>query len=295
MTVSIPVSFVSQFNNNLEVLCQQKGSKLRGAVSVEKVTGECAYFEQIGSVEAVKAGARTGSGYTYHTETPITDMPYSRRRVDMGTWRLADLIENDDRVKLLIDPTNQVANSFAMAMGRAFDAELLRASLGTAKTGHDGSTEVQFDTNMTVDDAAADVFNVNKLIEAKILLDSKDVPEEDRYIAVQAKDLKNLLKDQKATSVDYAAVKALVQGEIDTFMGFKFIRISDKVWTAAGVADNTAIAFHRDGLKLAIGQDIISHIDPRPDRNYATQVYSEVNFGAVRMDENKVCQIKNKA
>ena len=72
------------------MLCQQKGSKLRGAVSVEKVRGECAYFEQIGSVEAVKAGARSGSGYTYHTETPITDMPYSRRRVDMGTWRLAD-------------------------------------------------------------------------------------------------------------------------------------------------------------------------------------------------------------
>ena len=63
MAVTVPVSFVSQFNNNLEVLCQQKGSKLRGAVSVEKVTGECAYFEQIGSVEAVKAGARSGSGY----------------------------------------------------------------------------------------------------------------------------------------------------------------------------------------------------------------------------------------
>lgn len=295
MAVTLPVSFVNQYNANLEMLCQQKGSKLRGAVSVEKVKGECAYFEQIGSVEAVKAGARAGSGYAYHTETPITDMPYSRRRVDMGTWRLADLIENDDRVKMLIDPTNQVANSFAMGMGRAFDAELLKASLGTAKTGHDGSTEVAFDANMTVDADAAEVFNVNKLIEAKILLDSKDVPEEDRFIAVQAKDLKNLLKDQKATSVDYAAVKALVQGEIDTFMGFKFIRISDKVWTSAGVADNTAIAFHRDGLKLGIGQDIISHIDPRPDRNYATQVYSEVNFGATRMDENKVCQIKNKA
>lgn len=93
MAVTVPVSFVQQYNNNLEVLCQQKGSKLRGAVSVEKVTGECAYFEQVGSVEAVKAGARSGSGYTYHTETPITDMPYSRRRVDMGTWRLADLIE----------------------------------------------------------------------------------------------------------------------------------------------------------------------------------------------------------
>lgn len=295
MTVSIPVSFVSQYNKNLQMLCQQKGSKLRGLVSVEQVTGECAYFEQIGAVEATEAAARNGAGYTYHTETPITDTPYSRRRLDMTTFRLADLIENDDRVKLLIDPTNQTAQTFANALGRAIDMKLLKMAVGTAKTGHDGSTEVELPASQVVDSAAAAVFNVDKLIEVKTLMDKADVPEEDRYMAVSAADLKNLLKDQKATSVDYAAVRALVQGQIDTFMGFKFVRISDKVWTAAGIAANTAVAFHREGLKLGIGQDIITHIDPRPDRNYATQVYSEINFGACRMDENKVVQVKSKA
>ena len=295
MSVSIPVSFVSQYNKNLQMLCQQKGSKLRGLVSVEQVKGECAYFEQIGAVEATEAAARNGAGYTYHTETPITDTPYSRRRLDMTTFRLADLIENDDRVKLLIDPTNQTAQTFANALGRAIDMKLLKMAVGTAKTGHDGSTEVELPAGQTVDSAAAAVFNVDKLIEVKTLMDKADVPEEDRYMAVSAADLKNLLKDQKATSVDYAAVRALVQGQIDTFMGFKFVRISDKVWTAAGIAANTAVAFHREGLKLGIGQDIITHIDPRPDRNYATQVYSEINFGDCRMDENKVVQVKSKA
>ena len=295
MTVSIPVSFVQQYNKNLQMLCQQKGSKLRGLVSVEQVKGECAYFEQIGAVEATEAAARNGAGYTYHTETPITDTPYSRRRLDMTTFRLADLIENDDRVKLLIDPTNQTAQTFANALGRAIDMKLLKMAVGTAKTGHDGTTEVELPAGQIVDSAAAAVFNVDKLIEVKTLMDKADVPEEDRYMAVSAADLKNLLKDQKATSVDYAAVRALVQGQIDTFMGFKFVRISDKVWTAAGIAANTAVAFHREGLKLGIGQDIITHIDPRPDRNYATQVYSEINFGACRMDENKVVQVKSKA
>ena len=293
--VTLPVSFVQQYNKNLQMLCQQKGSKLRGLVSVEQVTGECAYFEQIGAVEATEAAARNGAGYTYHTETPITDTPYSRRRLDMTTFRLADLIENDDRVKLLIDPTNQTAQTFANALGRAIDMKLLKMAVGTAKTGHDGSTEVELPATQIVDSAAAAVFNVDKLIEVKTLMDKADVPEEDRYMAVSAADLKNLLKDQKATSVDYAAVRALVQGQIDTFMGFKFVRISDKVWTAAGIAANTAVAFHREGLKLGIGQDIITHIDPRPDRNYATQVYSEINFGACRMDENKVVQVKSKA
>lgn len=295
MTVSIPVSFVQQYNKNLQMLCQQKGSKLRGLVSVEQVKGECAYFEQIGAVEATEAAARNGGGYTYHTETPITDTPYSRRRLDMTTFRLADLIENDDRVKLLIDPTNQTAQTFANALGRAIDMKLLKMAVGPAKTGHDGSTEVELPAGQIVDSAAAAVFNVDKLIEVKTLMDKADVPEEDRYMAVSAADLKNLLKDQKATSVDYATVRALVQGQIDTFMGFKFVRISDKVWTAAGIDANVAVAFHREGLKLGIGQDIITHIDERPDRNYATQVYSEINFGACRMDENKVVQVKSKA
>lgn len=295
MTVSIPVSYVQQYNKNLQMLCQQKGSKLRGLVSVEQVTGECAYFEQIGAVEATEAAARNGAGYTYHTETPITDTPYSRRRLDMTTFRLADLIENDDRVKLLIDPTNPTAQTFANALGRAIDMKLLKMAVGTAKTGHDGSTEVEFPASQIVDSEAAAVFNVDKLIEVKTLMDKADVPEEDRYMAVSAADLKNLLKDQKATSVDYAAVRALVQGQIDTFMGFKFVRISDKVWTAAGIDANTAVAFHREGLKLGIGQDIITHIDPRPDRNYATQVYSEINFGACRMLEDSVVKIVSKA
>ena len=258
MTVSIPVSFVSQYNKNLQMLCQQKGSKLRGLVSVEQVKGECAYFEQIGAVEATEAAARNGAGYTYHTETPITDTPYSRRRLDMTTFRLADLIENDDRVKLLIDPTNQTAQTFANALGRAIDMKLLKMAVGTAKTGHDGSTEVELPAGQIVDSTAAAVFNVDKLIEVKTLMDKADVPEEDRYMAVSAADLKNLLKDQKATSVDYAAVRALVQGQIDTFMGFKFVRISDKVWTAAGIAANTAVAFHREGLKQGCAGQIQS-------------------------------------
>lgn len=295
MAVTLPVSFVSQYNKNLQMLCQQKGSKLRGLVSVEQVKGECAYFEQIGAVEATEAAARNGGGYTYHTETPITDTPYSRRRLDMSTFRLADLIENDDRVKLLIDPTNPTAQTFANALGRAIDMKLLKMAVGTAKAGHDGSTEVEFPAGQIIDSAGASVFNVDKLIEVKTLMDVKDVPEEDRYFAVSAADLKNLLKDQKATSVDYAAVRALVQGQIDTFMGFKFVRISDKVWTAAGIAANTAVAFHREGLKLGIGQDIITHIDQRPDRNYATQVYSEINFGACRMDEDKVVKVVSAA
>ena len=294
--ITIPVSFVQQYTKNLQMLCQQKGSKLRGLVSVEQVKGECAYFEQIGSVEATESAARnTTSGATYHTDTPIVDVPYSRRRLDMSNFRLADLIENDDRVKLLIDPTNQTAQTFANALGRAIDTKLLKEALGTAKTGHDGSTEVDLPAGQIVDSAAAAVFNVDKLIEVKTLMDKADVPEEDRYMAVSAADLKNLLKDQKATSVDYAAVRALVQGQIDTFMGFKFVRISDKVWTAAGIAANTAVAFHREGLKLGIGQDIITHIDQRPDKNYATQVYSEINFGACRMLETSVVKIVSKA
>ena len=126
-------------------------------------------------------------------------------------------------------------------------------------------------------------------------MDAGDVPEEDRVIAIQAADIKNLLKETKVTSAEYATVKALVNGQIDTFMNFKFIRVSDRVWEAAGYGKNVAIAFQKNGIKLAIGQEMVSHIDVRADLCYSTQVYSEMTLGATRLQEPMVVKVVSAA
>lgn len=302
MSVTITNAFINQYNGNLEHLAQSKGSKLRNFVAMERVKGKSAFFDQIGVSTAAPKGVKNPATVSpstapnsYHLATPVMDTPFDRRKVDLVTWNWGDIVDNDDKIRMLIDPTSDVALSGAMAMGRAIDQVILTAATATAYTGETGATAVAFPATQIVDSGATSVFNLDKLLEIKTLMDAADAPEEDRFIAVQAADLKNLLKETKVTSTDYASVKALVNGQIDTFMGFRFVRISDRVWTAAGYSANEAVAFQKSGIKLAMGQDIISHIDVRSDLCYATQVYSEMTLGATRMQEGLVVKAVSSA
>ena len=47
-----------------------------------------------------------------------------------------------------------------------------------------------------------------------------------------------------------------------------------------------------DGIKLGIGQDLMTRIDERSDKGYATQVYVCMSIGAARMEEDKVVKIQ---
>ena len=48
MSTQVTTAFVNQFSSNVNLLPQQMGSLLRGAVDTESVTGEKAFFDQIG-------------------------------------------------------------------------------------------------------------------------------------------------------------------------------------------------------------------------------------------------------
>ena len=83
-------------------------------------------------------------------------------------------------------------------------------------------------------------------------------------------------------------VKALVQGEINTFMGFEFI-VTNRLSVASNI--RSCFAWAEDGLALAVGKDIMARIDERSDKGYATQVYYCMSIGSTRMEEEKVVQI----
>ena len=109
-----------------------------------------------------------------------------------------------------------------------------------------------------------------------------------RYIAVGPDQIEALLGSTTVTSSDFNTVKALVQGEIDTFMGFRFI-VSNRLSKTGDI--RSCFAWAEDGLALAVGKDIMARIDERSDKGYATQVYYCMSIGATRMEEEKVVQI----
>ena len=281
MSTQITTAFSQQFSANVQLLSQQTGSILRGGVEEESVTGEKAFFDQVGAAAAVKRTSR-------HQDTPMVDTPHSRRMVTMDSYESADLIDDADKVRMLIDPTSTYARAAAAAMGRAMDDAIIEAATGTSKTGKSGGTSTTLPSGQQIASGSADL-TLAKLIQAKKILDSNSVdPSIPRHIAVSPDQIEALLNTTTVTSSDFNTVKALVQGEINTFLGFQF-HVSNRL--AKSGNDRTCFAWAQDGIKLAVGKDVESRIDERADKSYSTQVYYCASFGSTRMEEEKVVQI----
>ncbi len=282
MSTQITTAFVNQFSANVQMLSQQMGSLLRNAVDTESVNGEKAFFDQVGQAAAVLRTSR-------HQDTPIVDTPHTRRMVTMSDYEYADLIDDSDKVRLLVDPTSTYSRAAAAAMGRAMDDVIISAALGTSQTGKDGSTSTTLPAGQKIAHGSAGL-TIAKLVSAKELLDAASVdPSIPRHIVVSPKQISDLLNNTTVTSSDFNTVKALAQGEVSSFVGFNFI-VSNRLNTDSN-SDRQVIAFAQDGLKLAVGKEPAARIDERADKSYSTQVYYCQTIGATRMEEEKVVEI----
>ena len=268
------------YKSNLLVLAQQKGSRLRNTVRVETVKGTSAFFDRLGATAAVQRTTR-------HGDTPLIDSPHSRRRVSLTPYEWADLIDQADRVRLLIEPTSDYATNAANAMGRSMDDIVIAAASGLAYTGVDGSGTQAITLQVA---AAATNLTLTKLLAAKEALDEGEIDDSDRFIVVSPKMMTSLLGTTEVKSSDYNSIKALVQGQIDTFLGFKFIT-SNRLAANATANGHLALAYQRRGLILAIGEDVKTEIGPRADKSYSTQVYVSMDLGATRVEDAAVVEV----
>ena len=277
MSSQITTAMVEQYKSNVLMLAQQKGSKLRGTVRSEMVTGKNAYFERIGAVDMVDATSR-------HDDTPQIDTPHSRRRVSLTTSRFADLIDNADKVRTLIDPTSPYAMNAAWAAGRKMDAVIVAALAGNAYAGVAGATTVALPSAQKVAAASAGL-TIAKLRSAREILLAADVDlEMGATCIINPAGLTDLLSATEITSSDYNTVKALVQGQVDTFLGFKFV-------VSTQVTALKAYCYAKNAAVLAVGSEPVVRISERADKNYSTQVFVEMDIGATRVEDEGVVEI----
>lgn len=277
MSTQITTAMVEQYKSNVLMLAQQKGSKLRGTVRSEMVTGKNAYFERIGAVDMVDATSR-------HDDTPQIDTPHSRRRVSLTTSRFADLIDNADKVRTLIDPTSPYAMNAAWAAGRKMDAVIVAALAGNAYAGVAGATTVALPAAQKVAAASAGL-TIAKLRSAREILLGADVDlDMGATCIINPAGLTDLLSATEITSSDYNTVKALVQGQVDTFLGFKFV-------VSTQVTALKAYCYAKNAAVLAVGSEPVVRISERADKNYSTQVFVEMDIGATRVEDEGVVEI----
>jgi hypothetical protein len=282
MSDQITTAFVQQYKGTLYNLVQQKGSRLREAVTVEAVNGEFGYFDQIGATAAIERTSR-------HSDSPLVNTPHARRQVTMRDFEWGDLIDNPDKVRLLVDPSSSYLQSAMWALGRKVDDIVVEAALGTAKTGKTGGTTVALPSAQKLAVASSGL-TLAKLLSAKEILDSKEAdPDDPRFMAVTAKQVSNLLNTTEVKSSDYNTVKALAQGELDSFLGFRFIR-TERL-TTDGSGNRQVIAWTKSGLLLALGSDVKGRVIERPDKSFSVYAYASLSCGATRMEEEKVVEI----
>tara|TARA_Y100000310_G_scaffold121469_2_gene120241 strand:- start:335 stop:1216 length:882 start_codon:yes stop_codon:yes gene_type:complete len=276
-------AFVQNYRGTVIQLAQQKGSRLRGAVTVHTdVTGKTDFFDRVG---ATTAQIKT----TRHGDTPLIETPHSRRMASLACYEWADLIDKSDKVRTLIDPEGEYAKAGGWGLGRAMDDVIITAMTGTAATGETGSGSQALPSAQKIAEASTGL-TIAKLREAKRILDASEIdPSDPRFFLASAVQIDDLLATTAVTSSDFNTVKALVHGEVDTFLGFKFIRTQRLNTTAASVRG--CIAFSKASIGLSIGMEIIARITERADKSYAVQPYMAMDLGSVRVEDEGVVEV----
>ena len=320
MSTQVTTAFVKQFDANVQLLVQQMGSRLRNAVTLEAgKIGEEVFMDRIGATSAQKVTSR-------HADSPLISTPHDRRRVTPVDYDWGDMIDNPDKLRLLIDPASAYSVNAAMAMGRAIDEEVIGAIVGTASgsentSGSAASTDISLDASQQVDantntyavDSESGYTNltVGKLIHARKILGAGEADDYDvngnsnLFLVLNANQLAQLLTSTKVNSADYNQVRALVAGDLNQYMGFNIIR-TEKIPTTAGTEsysgttacpqENSAnveycLAFHRRGVGLCVWEDIVARISERPDKRFSQYIYYRMTVGATRLEEERVVQL----
>jgi len=299
MSFSVPTHFVQAYSTNVQMLLQQKGGKLTPYVRQAPYTGKGAKaVEQFGAVKPVKNLSR-------HADTPLISTPDDARWVYPNDYEWADLIDDQDRLRMLIDPTSSYVQNAVNSMRRAQDDEILQAFFAAANTGENGTSSTAFPSGQIVGvnvGGTSSNLNVAKLRAAKRLFMAAgtDLETEQLFVAITAADHDGLLNEIQVTNLDYNTKPVLMDGKVTAFMGFNFVHVeftdinsyqTDTVNALTSGSNRLLPAWAQSGMHLGMWQDVQTRVDPRPDKRYATQVYAKTTVGATRTEEKRVVQI----
>lgn len=292
MSDNIGTHYAQQYASTIQLLLQQKGSKLRGTVTEMPIKGAKAAspVDQIGSVDATKRTSR------YPALVPA-DTPTDRPWVYPSDYDWNDLIDSIDKLRMLTDPQSSYVQNGTYAMGRAQDDEIVAAYFSDRKTGENGGTTTSFLAGnvVAVDYGAAGAvgLTVAKMRRAKKILMSHEVDFDMEQISMPVTSTQhdNLLGEIQVTSLDFNDKPVMVDGKITRFLGINLLH-SEKLKTD-GSSYRRVPVYAKSGIVLAIWNDITTDVSQRKDlAGLPIQVYVFGTFGATRNEDKKTVEIK---
>jgi hypothetical protein len=278
MAQSITNAFVTLFDAEVKQAYQGESSLL-GCVRLRQgVQGNTYKFPKLGK----------GSATARIPQTDVTplNVTYSQVTATMSDYNAAEYSDIFHQAKVNFDERQELVQVVSKAIGRRMD-QLILDGLDAAS-----SPSTVAKTVVTSGSATASNLNVGKLIAAKKAMDANNVPFDDRHIIVHANNLSGLLGDERAISGDFATVKALVAGEINTFLGFRFYVIGDRDEGGLPLStnDRTCFAFHRSSMGMAVNMNQKTEINYVPEKT-SFLVNSMFSAGAVAIDDEGIVKI----
>ena len=291
MTDFITTSFVNDYKTTVQFLLQQMGSRFRMACSEDAYKGQQGKsVEQFGSATAQVRTSR-------NSDTPIIALQQDARWVFPTDYEWGALIDDQDKLRMIIDPVSPTAQAAAFAMQRAQDDVIINAFFATAYTGQFGTTTETFDTTdyqvaSTVGGTGSNM-NVAKLQAAKLALMKANKGEirEPMYCAISSEEHDALLKEVQVSNRDYNGTPVLEDGNIKRFMGFEFI-VTERLLLDSSNTYRLCPAWVKSGMHFGVWEDIVAEVTKRADKSYSTQVYTRMTIGATRLMQGKVVQIE---
>lgn len=290
MSVNIPNHYAQQYATNVELLLQQKDSRLRGLVTQGSYVGEQA--SPVDQIDAVEMQSVTGR----FEAMPRVDADTARRWVQPLDFDLPQMIDSFDKLRLLTDSNSVYVQNAVNAAKRKMDDVIIDAFFGTAKTGKTGSTSTTFPAGqvVAVDQGASGNtgMTVAKLREARRLLRAAEVDLDMDPVCcvITAKQEDNLLAEAQVISLDYNDRPVLVSGKLSSFLGINFVH-SERLDVDANSYRQVPV-FAKSGMHLGVWNDITTDISQRKDiRGLPFQAYVYMTIGATRLEEEKTVKI----
>ena len=274
MAINLSTAFVTLFDAEVKQAYQGQ-AQLRPAVRVRSgVEGSTYKFPKIGK----------GVAQVRIPQTDVTplNVSYGSVTATLSDYIAAEYSDIFMQAKVNFDERAELVKVVSGAIGRRQDQLIIDALVASSTSNTVASSVGGANTNL----------NLDKLLAAKKALDAKNVPMDNRHIFIHANNLSGLLGETKVTSSDFNSIKALVNGELNTFLGFNFHTIGDRDEGGLPLSsgDRKVYAFHRDAIGMAEG------IAPKTEINYIPEktsflVSSMFSAGAVAIDAEGIVEI----
>ena len=275
MTIGISTAFVSAFSDDVKHAYQSMGSGLLQRIRVKTgVVGSTYRFH--------KMGKGTAAAVIPQSDVVPMNVTNSNVTATLSDWAAPEYTSIFDLEKISYNERQELVKVVAGAMIRRAE-ELVLDALDA------GASSTQVAENFG---GTATGLTVTKIRKAARLMDAAGVPMADRTFCMDAIGKEQLLGSTLVTSSDYNSVKALVNGEIDTYLGFKFLTFEDR--TEGGIVTTSSVtknfAFHKDAIGLAEGLPISTEINYIPEK-LSWLITGKYSAGSVGIDDAGIYEV----